>query len=68
MHLDRDVGRLLDLLESDDALNSNTLFVFTSDNGSPLGSPFDFTPFANTGGLRGKKATVFEGGLRVPTV
>lgn len=66
-HMDRDVGRILALLESDAALNTNTLFVFTSDNGASLAKS-QFAPFAPTGGLRGVKGTIYEGGLRVPTV
>jgi arylsulfatase A-like enzyme len=40
---------------------NNTLLWFTSDNG-PI------VPPGSTGGLRGKKATLWEGGLRVPTI
>jgi len=41
-------------------LDDNTLVLFTSDNGSRC----DFGP--SNGGLRGTKATTWEGGLRTP--
>ncbi len=67
--LDRDVGHLLALL-SDLGLETNTVVIFTSDNG-PLydqlgGTDADF--FNSAGGLRGRKGSMFEGGLRVPCI
>lgn len=50
-------GRLLDALD-ELGLSEDTMVVFTSDNG-PW---FD----GSTNGLRGRKAEVFEGGIRVP--
>ncbi len=41
-------------------LDENTLVVFTSDNGPWFGG--------NAGGLRGMKATTWEGGYRVPCI
>jgi len=41
----------------------NTLVIFTSDNGHEIG--WDF--FNSGGGLRGKKRSVTEGGVRMPT-
>jgi arylsulfatase A-like enzyme len=56
-HLDDAVGAILrELRES--GLADNTLVVFTSDNGG--------TGAANNGGLRGAKAQLWEGGVRVP--
>jgi len=67
--MDRDVGRLLDLL-AELGLDDDTLVLFTSDNGPTYdrigGSDSDF--FASAGGLRGLKGSVYEGGLRVPLV
>jgi arylsulfatase len=64
--LDRSVGRLLDLL-GDLKLAHNTLVLFTSDNGAThdVGGA-DTVFFNSTGGLRGRKGSVYEGGLRVP--
>lgn len=59
--LDRSVGEILKTLEAF-GLSENTLVVFSSDNGpSAKGG-------GKTGGLRGHKATTFEGGIKVPTI
>jgi arylsulfatase A len=57
--LDDSVGRILDALTALD-LEKETLVVFTSDNG----------PWRreSTGGLRGRKNTTWEGGVRVPLI
>lgn len=57
--LDAGVGRILDLL-SELGLGRQTLVLFMSDNGPSYGG--------STGGLRGRKATTWEGGLRVPFI
>lgn len=57
--LDWSVGALLDALARN-GIADNTAIVFTSDNG-----PF---PEGSTGGLRGGKATAWEGGFRVPFI
>jgi arylsulfatase A len=67
--LDRDIGRMLTLLR-ELGLEQSTICVFTSDNG-PLydrlgGTDTDF--FQSAAGLRGRKGSVYEGGLRVPTI
>jgi len=55
--LDWSVGRVLDALKKHN-LESNTLVLFSSDNGPWfLGSP---------GRLRGRKGSTYEGGVRVP--
>ncbi len=59
--LDTTVGNVLAALE-DEGIADNTLVLFFSDNGGPIGSGASNTP------LRGAKATAFEGGIRVPTV
>lgn len=74
--LDRRVGRILATLETL-GLTRNTLVTFTSDNGTTHtagGDPVfgvggvDGAFFASTGGLRGRKGSVYEGGLRVPLI
>lgn len=64
--MDRDVGRVLDLLR-ELRLENDTIVFFTSDNGSavPLWGE-DY--FRSTMGLRGHKQNLYEGGIRVPMV
>ena len=54
--VDWSVGQILQTLK-DLKLDEHTLVIFTSDNGADSGS---------SGPLRGKKASVFEGGVREP--
>lgn len=63
--LDDYVGEILAEL---DTLNlaSNTLVIFTSDNGPLKGERTEFLDSAAD--LRGYKATLYEGGLRVPMI
>jgi arylsulfatase A-like enzyme len=65
--LDRDVGRVLDLLV-ELKLDTDTLVIFTSDNGphNECGHKADF--FHSTGKLRGVKGELFEGSIRVPAI
>src|SRR5208283_2602408 len=58
-HLDSGIGRVLDTLDST-GLATNTLVIFTSDNGGVLANG------ANNGPWRGGKEHMYEGGLRVP--
>ncbi len=57
--LDWSVAQVLDRLK-DLALDRRTLVIFTSDNGPWFGG--------STGGLRGMKSTIWEGGFRVPCI
>lgn len=62
--LDRDVGRILSLLEAL-CLADTTLVIFTSDNGGHEGTP----EHLNTSGpLHGFKRDLTEGGIRVPMI
>ena len=63
--LDRDVGRILDLLKKL-GLDDKTLVIFTSDNGPHRESSNDPAFFNASGGLRGLKRDLYEGGIRVP--
>ena len=66
--LDSYVGKLLDLLDELD-LSDNTIVVFSSDNGTThLGEEVDYEFFKSVGELRGLKGSLYEGGIRVPTI
>ena len=62
--IDRAMGRLRSALR-DRGLADETLVWYTSDNG-PQGP--EGRGLGSSGGLRGRKGTVWEGGLRVPTI
>jgi arylsulfatase A-like enzyme len=59
---DVQMGRLFDGLKAL-GLEQNTLVIFTSDNG-----PLPSFNHARTGGLRGSKLSLYEGGVRVPFI
>lgn len=63
--MDRDVGRLLDLLE-ELKIAENTLVIFTSDNGPHHEGNHDHAFFDSNGPLKGYKRDLYEGGIRVP--
>jgi arylsulfatase A-like enzyme len=66
--LDKEVGRLLAALEKA-GVADNTLIVFTGDNGATHDAGgVDTRYFASSGGLRGAKGSLHEGGVREPTV
>jgi arylsulfatase A-like enzyme len=58
-YLDREIGKVLDLLEQK-GLDKNTIILYISDNGGSTPIYADNTP------LRGSKYTLYEGGIRVP--
>jgi uncharacterized sulfatase len=63
-YLDRDVGRILDLLD-ELGIDENTIVFFSSDNGPHSeGSRPEF--FDSNGPLRGTKRDLYDGGVRVP--
>jgi len=66
--IDWSVGQIRQVLEAE-GLAENTIVVFTSDNG-PASGKADFWkwPLGSTGGLRGHKGTIAEGGHRVPAI
>ena len=64
---DNEVGALYDALVKND-IADNTLIVITSDNGPSWIGGVDMNFFDSQGGLRGRKAQLWEGGIKVPTV
>lgn len=70
--LDRAVGRIMDTLE-ELAITEDTLVFFSSDNGgvgdyNEVGIGGEWLQYTSQGPLRGGKGTLYEGGIRVPTV
>jgi arylsulfatase A-like enzyme len=62
VELDRQIGRLIDGLEEVGLVDS-TVVIFTSDNG-----PLPTFQGARSGGLRGSKLSLYEGGIRMPFI
>jgi len=62
--MDYAVGKLLRALEAM-KLTGDTIIVFTSDNG-PEGNGIKGRTRGSTGGLRGRKRSLYQGGIRVP--
>jgi arylsulfatase A len=65
--MDGHIGRILDRLD-ELGLAENTIVMFTSDNGTTYTGGVDADFFNSTGGLRGLKGSVYEGGIRVPLI
>ncbi len=65
--MDDAVGTLLDALERLQ-IADRTIIIFTSDNGGNMYNEVDGTTPTSNAPLRGGKATLFEGGTRVPGV
>jgi len=65
--MDRDIGRIVDLLKARGQAQ-NTLVLFTSDNGPHQEGGADPVFFRSAGGLRGVKRDLYEGGIRVPMI
>ena len=71
--IDAHFGNILEALEDpngdgdkSDSVADNTLVVFQSDNGGPGGSNRE--QLNANGGLQGSKGSIYEGGIRVPTI
>lgn len=69
-YMDAQLGRVLDWLR-DHGMEEDTLVVFSSDNG-PVTSRWinwwEVNAYGSTGGFRGRKHLLYEGGIRVPTI
>lgn len=65
--LDEQVKRIMDKLEANGQLE-NTFILFTSDNGPQSENHHDYKFFNSSGGLRGYKRDVYEGGVRIPAI
>jgi N-acetylgalactosamine-6-sulfatase len=76
---DRQIGRVLDVIDQFD-LADRTLVVFSSDNGPEQTGPVSrkklddetgpglgtYYSVGTTGGMKGRKRSLFEGGVRIP--
>lgn len=69
-YMDAQIGRVLTWLDNQ-GLSKNTVIVFTSDNG-PVTSDWmnwwEVNAYGSTGGYRGRKHMLYEGGIRVPAI
>ena len=67
--LDLQVGKIMDKLE-EEGIADNTLIIFTSDNGAlwPNITHYGNPAHDNNGPLRDYKASIYEGGHRVPFI
>lgn len=63
--LDLYVGQVLEKLK-EKGLDQNTLVIFTSDNGPHVEGGADPVFFKSSGGFRGVKRDLYEGGIREP--
>ena len=59
--MDEQLGELFTFVHNSDKLRNNTLILVCSDNGPAKGA-------GSTGGLRGQKAQLYEGGIRSPLI
>lgn len=64
-NLDNEVGSILALLETLE-IDENTIVMFSSDNGAHKEGGHDPKFWNSTGGLRGYKRDMHEGGIRAP--
>lgn len=62
--LDQGVGQIIDKVK-ELGIEDNTLIIYTSDNGA--NAPF-IRAIQSSGGLRGAKRSLYEGGIRAPFV
>ncbi|MDH6304189.1 arylsulfatase A-like enzyme [Parabacteroides sp. PF5-5] len=65
--LDRGVQQIMNLLESK-GIAENTIVIFTSDNGTHIEGGHNPFAFNSSGGFRGHKRDLYEGGIRTPFI
>lgn len=65
--VDLAVGKVLDKLKAA-GIDDRTMVLFTSDNGPHQEAGHDLQLFNSSGGLRGTKRALYEGGIRVPLI
>ncbi len=65
--MDSDAGKILATLKST-GLENNTVVFFTSDNGPHHEGGHDAAYLGSSGGLRGAKRDLYEGGIREPSI
>lgn len=65
--LDEYVGRIVQTLK-ENGLLENTLIIFTADNGAARVGGCDPDYFKSSGDLRGRKNSLYEGGIKVPFI
>jgi arylsulfatase A-like enzyme len=68
--MDAQIGRLLDWVDADPARAASTLVLFTSDNG-PEAAEIPHAGYhaaGSTGPFRGRKRSLYEGGIRMPFI
>ncbi len=65
--LDRDVGKILDLVDKL-GISKNTIIMFSSDNGPTPAGGADPDFFDGNGIYKGIKRDLYEGGIRVPLI
>jgi len=69
-YMDHQIGRVLKTLKKQ-GLDQSTVVIFASDNG-PVTSQWinwwEVNAYGSTGGLRGRKHMLYEGGIKVPAI
>ena len=70
-YMDAQIGRVFAWLRAQPHIEQNTIVVFASDNG-PVTSDWinwwEVNAYGSTGGFRGRKHYLYEGGIRVPAI
>ena len=65
--MDSDINRIMAVI-AELGLDDNTVIMFSSDNGPGSEGGADLEFFDSTGGFRGQKRDLYEGGIRMPMI